>query len=45
MQMVSLHEPATGIIDPEWVMHQASCVSVTKSSGAGTEEKRSEAVP
>lgn len=27
MQMVSLQEPATGIIDSEWFMHQASCVS------------------
>lgn len=24
----SLQEPATGIIDSEWFMHQASCVSV-----------------
>lgn len=27
MQMVSLQEPATEIIDSEWFMHQASCVS------------------
>lgn len=27
MQMVSLKGPATGIIDSEWFMQQASCVS------------------
>lgn len=30
MQMVSLQEPATGIIDSEWFMHQAGCVSVIR---------------
>lgn len=30
MQMVSLQEATRGIIDSEWFMHQASCVSVIR---------------